>query len=710
GNYIVELNVVANNGCANYVRDTISVFDAPIPSMGLPASNLCSNSPLFFANNTTVDPQAPVSYNWNFNNEITSANFQEVINFPSPGIKDITLEASIPGCITSTSSQITVAEGANTSFQAPNICLNLQTPFTNLTTGTGITGYQWDLGDGNFSALQNVNHTYAQPGTYFVSLETTNDQGCVTFQNQEVIVHDLPTPNFNFDVACEGTPTQFTDLSQVQNANLSTWKWLDVASNTTLSDLQNFSYTFTNTYGYNVRLVVASEFGCKDSLEQVVTVKEAPIVNFSYDDLCLNQTTNFVANVTAPSGENINTYYWQYDNKSSLQTNPTYQFTKAGLYSVSLTATASNLCAATFFRDLSVYSAPNIQISPESFCTATPLSVTDQTDYKGDVGIDWELKMGNIIANKSNPQLTILNSGQYGRTNMVTTDNGCTYSQTDIVTFFSPEQIKPMAFPDMGAAPLIVDFTLDNQGITAVEWEFEPSQVSSEISPQYTFLQDGNYNVQVTGIDQNGCISSAGLIVQAVNPLLDLAIDTAFISNDVVYLKLVNLGNTRIEDVQVSTFWGSTVETAQNLPVLLYANGTGQNSTILDLPNTISNPGNLEYVCLEAVDLVSTWADVNLENNRFCFPVKKENIIPTPYPNPVDKMLSLQVIHSDSAPVSIQMISTTGQLIYDFSTKNLPYGENVLEFPVESLANGVYFLKVTSGDASKLFRILVSHL
>lgn len=49
--------------------------------------------------------------------------------------------------------------------------------FTGIASGSNITSWSWDFGDGNSSAMQNPTHTYSVPNSYTVCLTVTNDCG-----------------------------------------------------------------------------------------------------------------------------------------------------------------------------------------------------------------------------------------------------------------------------------------------------------------------------------------------------------------------------------------------------------------------------------------------------------------------------------------------------------------------------------------------------
>lgn len=60
------------------------------------------------------------------------------------------------------------------------------------TTTVPITGYLWDFGDGSTSTAASPSHTYITPGTYYVTLTTTNSNGCETDIRKPVIFNNTP--------------------------------------------------------------------------------------------------------------------------------------------------------------------------------------------------------------------------------------------------------------------------------------------------------------------------------------------------------------------------------------------------------------------------------------------------------------------------------------------------------------------------------------
>ena len=155
--------------------------------------------------------------------------------------------------------------------------LNGTTPlgvtFTDLSTGTGITNWSWDFGDGNVTNLtvsSNPFHIYMSAGLKSVNLSVTNASGSnAMLKSNYINVTASPITLFaNFT----GTPLSgaaplgvtFTDLST--GTGITNWSWdfgdgnvtnLTVSSNPVhvyaTSGLKTVSLTITNASGSNTQ-------------------------------------------------------------------------------------------------------------------------------------------------------------------------------------------------------------------------------------------------------------------------------------------------------------------------------------------------------------------------------------------------------------------------------------------------------------------------
>ena len=167
-----------------------------------------------------------------------------------------------------------------------DFCQPLEVNFTDSSvSGTTISNYEWDFGDGGTSSLQNPTYTYLDTGIYDVSLVITNDLGCTDTltRSNYIFVYTPPVANFvdNDTVICPGE-LDFTDLSE----NATDWFW-DFGDEQ-FSTEQNPTHEYADTGSFTIILITLNN-GCSDTLivEDMIYVSP-PIADLEYSFDCLN--------------------------------------------------------------------------------------------------------------------------------------------------------------------------------------------------------------------------------------------------------------------------------------------------------------------------------------------------------------------------------------------------------------------------------------
>ena len=129
-----------------------------------------------------------------------------------------------------------------------------------------ITRWVWNFGDGSatdtiyFPNDPNVEHTYASPGIFEVTLNVLNSYGCENTWSTQVTVTPNPVANFYYTTVCEDLLVNFQDASFPNGAgNVVSWAWNfdDPASGIfNTSDLEDPQHLFSAPGTYNVTLTV----------------------------------------------------------------------------------------------------------------------------------------------------------------------------------------------------------------------------------------------------------------------------------------------------------------------------------------------------------------------------------------------------------------------------------------------------------------------
>ncbi|RME19991.1 MAG: PKD domain-containing protein, partial [Candidatus Zixiibacteriota bacterium] len=108
-----------------------------------------------------------------------------------------------------------------------------------------IASYAWDFGDGTTGSGNPVSHTYAQQGSYTVSVTVTDSYGISGLTTTTAgILDTAPTPSFTMDVSAGPAPltVNFSDTSTAYDGVVG-WSW-DFGDSYT-STAQNPSHTYT---------------------------------------------------------------------------------------------------------------------------------------------------------------------------------------------------------------------------------------------------------------------------------------------------------------------------------------------------------------------------------------------------------------------------------------------------------------------------------
>jgi PKD repeat protein len=172
-----------------------------------------------------------------------------------------------------------------------------------------------------------------------------NDDGYLlglTASDQESPV--APTASFSADPVSGLIPlnVQFTDLST--GDGITNWAWDFDSDGTVDSTAQNPTWNYTNAGTYTVSLTVTNAGGSNTKTKNnYITANEAtvPTANFSADPVSGYIPLN-VQFTDLSTGDEITSWAWDFDSDGTVDStaqNPTWNYTNAGTYTVSLTVT-----------------------------------------------------------------------------------------------------------------------------------------------------------------------------------------------------------------------------------------------------------------------------------------------------------------------------------------------------------------------------------
>ncbi len=366
--------------------------------------------------------------------------------------------------------------------------------------------WQWDLGDGLFSAESNPAHVYTRPGSYNVSLKVTNGEGCTaTLLKQAYINVNTLQANFSNNVVYTCSPTRISFYNGAGSYGNVSSKWF--FGNGDSSAQPNPAYIYPAGGNYAVTLKVKNAFGCESSITKNITVAEPVSANFTAD---IEQACKTPATIhfTGPVAGG-NTYYWSFGDKGySAISNPAHVFTDTGSYTVKLVV-KNNGCADSVIKTgyIQVH-RPSVSFDnlPDSGCVpftkklaAIPDSTDNITAYRWDFG-------DGQYSNSSSPAHVYSLQGAYTVSLISTHASGCkdtTVFRNAINTgnkpaaAFTADSLTACAQPG-------IQFRNLSTGATDWLWDFGDNVLSTEQNPRHGFVDTGFLPIRLIAFN-HGC-------------------------------------------------------------------------------------------------------------------------------------------------------------------------------------------------------------
>jgi PKD repeat protein len=478
------------------------------------------------------DINAIATYEWEFGDGGTANTRNTQHTYVAAGTYIVTLTVKdTVGCHGSVTHEIVVTVPPVAHFSAnTDNCLGQPVQFTNLSTS--VNGYNtlwvWDFGDGNtqtvaFPDNPDVNHTYAQTGTYAVTLTVTNSFGCTDSETKTIIVTNGPQADFMYAGHCEGSPVSFTDLTTGSSTvTIIAWEWNfgDPGSGiNNSSTLQNPTHSYANPGTYTVQLTTWSNNGCESTVSKTITISAEPPVDFLIQGSCENTPVHFVPG-SVINTNTVATWFWQFgDGGISLQPSPYHTYTSAGTYTVTLTISDTAGCSNAISHIITVVPAPFVNFGYTApGCAQSEVTFTDFTSVPAGYITQWIWNFGDGTSQTVNfPSAGTIthiyaNAGTFNVSLTVKTSDSCSSSTSKIITI-SPKPSAAFTFTGgcQDAAVAFHDISNGNgAAITGRMWDFgDPASGAGNYStlanPTHIYTLAGTYTVELIVTTSLGC-------------------------------------------------------------------------------------------------------------------------------------------------------------------------------------------------------------
>ena len=524
GVYDVQLTVTTTNGCTNSVNQNVGMYPLPVADFTFPDG--CLNTSSQFTDASTVSTGAVTAWDWTFGDGATATSQNPANTYAADGTFDITLTATTDhACTDAITQTITVHPLPLADFTNTTVCAQITMDYTDASTVTSgtITNWSWDFGDGITDVVQNPSHDFITGGTYTSSLVVTTALGCEDSIAIDVIAYPKPDAEFASTNACLNEENTFINQSTVTGSNVNGWEW-DFGDVSGTSIVQNPTYVYGTSGLFTVELISTTADGCQDTIEHDVNVFDLPVADFTFTNICEDDSIQFSDLSTIPSGAITN---WEWDfgngNTSTLQLAPFQIYPADVFYPVSLIVSSGFGCSDTLEDVIEIYPVPIAEFTFDSVCFPLEVQFTDLSDPNGTYGITtWQWAFSDAqTSSLQNPSIDFMMPGTFSADLQITNGPGCksSYSDGDAVVHPLPVAEFPT---DMATCLEDTIFFTDESTI---------SPITDDVINQWLWtLDDGNslatqngfhiygthnlYDVNLTVTTNHSCIDEVTHIVE----------------------------------------------------------------------------------------------------------------------------------------------------------------------------------------------------
>jgi gliding motility-associated-like protein len=369
----VELIAVSNKNCADTITREAITSPNPVADFRIDVMDSCfENNSFDFVNQSTISTGTIFSNRWDFGNGNT-ANTLDSLNYsyPTPSAYTVQLIVeSAAGCSDTISKALAVHPSPVVDFSIDDSiqCFNgheINLASTSNIGAGSITTLNWDFGDNNTTSTSTPRHSYLDPGTYVVTLQVISDQNCEAETTKPVIIHPSPDVSFLGGVTCAEEELNFLNTSSISSGTMSDFEWTFGDGQT--SQVRDPAHRYMNEGTYEVKLVVTSDQGCKDSLidKTAATINAKPNADFSYATVSSFDAQTEMEFISLNSDGTV--FTWWIDNALLGNTpNINHIFQDTGTFMVALHVGNANGCNDTTTKAVFVVPDAILQV-PTSF-------------------------------------------------------------------------------------------------------------------------------------------------------------------------------------------------------------------------------------------------------------------------------------------------------------------------------------------------------
>lgn len=280
--------VVSYGDCQSTDQVKVDVFNQISIDLSFADTLVCEGTSLFLDASSGL---GDAIYSWTPAESLDDPSSGSPIASPTEStVYQVNIERG--GCVATDSIRIDVIAGPLPGFLVSNDAGCAPHDVAFIANEDNAISYNWSFSDttGTFDSFQS-NRRFEEPGTYMVSLEVEDANGCTSVSTEEIsvfgnVIADFTSdPGFVENIFLPDADINFTNTSQ--NALSYGWDF----GNGIVSTETNPSISFSEPGTYTVGLLAVGENGCNDRMEVSFTILSPDL---------------FIPNVFSPNQDGIN--------------------------------------------------------------------------------------------------------------------------------------------------------------------------------------------------------------------------------------------------------------------------------------------------------------------------------------------------------------------------------------------------------------------
>jgi PKD repeat protein len=399
--------------------------------------------------------------------------------------------------------------------------------------------YHWSDGSTNST------YTVTNPGTYNVSLNSTNSNGC---QAQDTITITVagyaPQVTLNLPQSvCTNAPVQISCIASVPapgSVQSSQWSF----SNGTNFSGNSLQFSAPNAGILQGTLTVTAQDNCATILPLSLTVNVPPNLGISHSGSCSNAPVTFQG--VDSLGSNLADFSWNFNQGGGIDTipSPGFVFQTSGSVSTQLIAGNINGCLDTLLYQFSLFAAPNAAFATSNVCEQSNLQLVNTSssnDTSSLVAYAWNFGDGNV-SSLTAPYHAYSQEGTYLVSLVCTASNSCSDTLIQSLNIVPKPDLTWVVGPSCRNNITVFESqsTIPSGSVDSTSWLVNLQFPFNGISGSYVFTTLGIQYLQLFAVSDLGCTRDTLILVDVqpgVNsafnyePMSLLAGDTLILSS-----------------------------------------------------------------------------------------------------------------------------------------------------------------------------------